>query len=191
MKKNKAWIIAAVAIAITAAGCGGTALPKLASGSSTVILTNGESVTVRCPNGSLTGSLEASPFVALCTLHGTPPTTTTTVPKPTTTVATVPTTTPATVPTTTVPVAACTSPVFSTATATGYTWPDNYITYNSQWNDPNAPASGPGSQSMFACNAQNWYVTADMPPPNRAPNDVKTYPNVQENFAAVPISKFT
>jgi hypothetical protein len=55
------------------------------------------------------------------------------------------------------------------------------------WNDSSPPSSGVGSQTIYACSYSNWYVVSDQP----ATTDVKTYPNVQENFNSVPVTQFS
>jgi hypothetical protein len=59
------------------------------------------------------------------------------------------------------------------------------------WNEANPPASGPGSQKLYVCNYNSWYVVADMPEPGQPTSSVKTYPNVQENFPSVPVKGFS
>ena len=92
-----------------------------------------------------------------------------------------------TTPATTTPGQTCTDPAFTTSAPFGGWTDGNYYVYNNMWNDASAPPSGVGSQTLYACSYSNWYVVSDQP----ATTDVKTYPNVQENFKSVPVSQFT
>ena len=87
--------------------------------------------------------------------------------------------------------AACTNPVFRSAARYGIWSGNGYFVFNNMWNEPGPPSSGPGSQELFVCSFHSWYVVADMPSPGQPAYDVKTYPNVQENFPSVPVSKFS
>jgi hypothetical protein len=85
----------------------------------------------------------------------------------------------------------CTDPSFTTSSQEGGQAFGNYYVFNNMWNVPDPPSSGAGSQTLYACNYNNWYVIADMPPAGQPSNDVKTYPDVQENFSSVPVSGFS
>jgi Glycosyl hydrolase family 12 len=80
----------------------------------------------------------------------------------------------------------CTNPSFVTSSPTGGHTFGKYYVYNNMW----GIAGYSVSQTLSACNYNNWYVIADM---NNDSGDgaVKTYPNVQENFNSVPITSFT
>ena len=56
-------------------------------------------------------------------------------------------------------------------------WGDgNYFVYNNMWDNT------AGTQRLYACSYHNWYVVAVQP----STANVKTYPNVQENFNLCP-----
>ena len=95
-------------------------------------------------------------------------------------------TTPAPTPTT-VPGQACTDPRVDTSTRWGGLTDGNYYVGNDMWNTPATPSSGVGSQTIHVCSHSSWYVVSDQP----ATSTVKTYPNVQESFKTVPVTKFT
>ena len=119
-----------------------------------------------------------------------PPTTTTlgpTTPAAPTTNTVAPTTTSA--PTTAS--TSCTHPAFQTSSPPGIWYDAPYYVFNNMWNDTNPSASGPGTQSLYACSYSKWYVVSDQPAPGQPANSVKTYPNVQENFSSVPVSQFS
>jgi hypothetical protein len=61
----------------------------------------------------------------------------------------------------------------------------SYFLYNNEWN----AAGHVGSQTLYACNYNNWYVTANWT--DNGTHAVLTYPNVQANFSSVPISSFS
>jgi hypothetical protein len=79
----------------------------------------------------------------------------------------------------------CTNPQFVTSDPAGG-WSDGrYFVYNNMWN-----VSGyGGTQTLYACSHNNWYVVANM---NNDRNDgaVKTYPNVHQDFNGRAISSF-
>lgn len=85
----------------------------------------------------------------------------------------------------------CNHPVFSSSAQFGIWDHDGYNVYNNMWDMNKPPASGPGSQSLHVCDYNSWYVVADMPLPGQPADSVKTYPNVQENFSSVPVTKFS
>lgn len=85
----------------------------------------------------------------------------------------------------------CKRPVFRTAARYGIWSSGHYNVFNNMWDEPNPPASGPGSQQLYVCSYDSWYVVADMPAPGQPADSVKTYPNVQENFPSVPLEDFT
>ena len=79
----------------------------------------------------------------------------------------------------------CSAPTFVTSQPFGGHTFGSYYVYNNEWN-----ASGyQVTQTLSACGYNNWNVVATM---NNKARDgaVKTYPNVQRNFSAVPISSF-
>ena len=137
------------------------------------------------PAGATTGTTVVPTTAASSTTDITqPPTTvqvTTTTTQPTTT------TTQATTTTTATTGQTCTDPVFETSAPFGIYTSGNYNVYNNMWNDSAPPATGLNSQQLYVCSPASWYVTSDQP----ATTDVKTYPNVQENFSSVPVSQFS
>jgi hypothetical protein len=84
----------------------------------------------------------------------------------------------------------CDHPVFKTAARYGIWSRGAYNVFNNMWNEQNPQPTGPGSQQLYVCNYNSWYVVADMPGPGQPPGSVKTYPNVQENFPSVRLTKF-
>jgi len=79
----------------------------------------------------------------------------------------------------------CTNPQFVTSDPGGG-WSDGrYYVYNNMWN---INGYG-GTQTLYACSYNNWYVVANM---NNDRNDgaVKTYPNVHEDFNERAIRSF-
>ena len=80
----------------------------------------------------------------------------------------------------------CSSPSFVTSQPFGGHTFGGYYVYNNEWN-----ASGyKVTQTLSACGYNSWDVVATM---NNKAGDgaVKTYPNVQRNFSAVPISSLS
>lgn len=140
----------------------------------TVVLSVGQSLAVRCPDGRLNANLATRPFTGDCDPRLGRPTRTTAA----------------------APGAGNSQPcspqkaAWESTADTGYTWPDGYITYNNLWNDPNAPQTGPGSQLIYACSDQDWGVVSEQPPVGQPANSVKTYPEVQDNVSSVPISSY-
>lgn len=90
-----------------------------------------------------------------------------------------------------VPTRSCTRPVFSSAARYGIWTKGAYNVFNNMWDEPGPPASGPGSQRLYVCSYNSWYVVANMPGRGQPANSVKTYPNVQENFKSVPLKDFS
>ena len=86
---------------------------------------------------------------------------------------------------------ACSRPVFSSSAPFGIWSQHGYNVYNNMWAEANPPPTGPGSQKLYVCNYNSWYVMADMPLPGQPTDSVKTYPNVQENFSSVPVHRFS
>jgi hypothetical protein len=83
--------------------------------------------------------------------------------------------------------AGCQDPSFSTSATDGGESAGQYYLTNNMWNAANYSVS----QTLYACSATNWYVTATM---NNDSGDgaVKTYPNVQDTFSNSPaISGFS
>src|SRR5215472_7242012 len=78
--------------------------------------------------------------------------------------------------------ATCPNPSFVTSAPFGGQSFGNYFLYNNEWN----AAGHAGSQTLYACNFNNWYVTANWT--DNGSHAVLTYPNVQANFSSVPIS---
>jgi len=79
----------------------------------------------------------------------------------------------------------CANPSFVTSAPFGGQTFGGYFVYNNEWN-----ASGhTGSQTMYVCNYNNWYVVANWT--DDGSHAVLTYPNVQANFRSVPISSFS
>jgi hypothetical protein len=79
----------------------------------------------------------------------------------------------------------CTNPKFVTSDPNGGWSVGRYFVYNNMWN---INGYG-GTQTLYACSYNNWYVVANM---NNDRNDgaVKTYPNVHEDFNERRISSF-
>lgn len=77
----------------------------------------------------------------------------------------------------------CTDPSFVNSQLEGGETIGNYYVTNDMWN--NSPT---GTQTIYVCNYNNWYVTATQP----ATTSVKVYPNVHEDFSSEPlISSFS
>lgn len=85
----------------------------------------------------------------------------------------------------------CRHPVFQTSARYGSWSQGAYSVVNNMWDEPAPPPDGPGSQRLYVCSFDNWYVVADQPAPGQPSDSVKTYPNVQENFASVPLRDFS
>ena len=115
------------------------------------------------------------------------PTTTTVAPTTTTGPVATTTTAPATTTTTTASGSACTNPAFETSAPFGGWTYGGYYIYNNMWDDSSPPPSGVGSQTLSACSNGSWSVVSDQP----ATVEVKTYPNIQQNFSSVPVTKFS
>jgi hypothetical protein len=80
----------------------------------------------------------------------------------------------------------CQHPVFTTSDQQGGTTLGGYYVTNDMWNAGNYSVT----QSLSACSAANWYVTATMNN-NNGDGAVKTYPNAHKDFSAAPaISSF-
>jgi Glycosyl hydrolase family 12 len=80
----------------------------------------------------------------------------------------------------------CQHPVFTTSDQQGGETLDGYYITNDMWNVGNYSVS----QTLYACSAANWYVTATMNN-NSGDGAVKTYPNVHLDLSSGPaISSF-
>ena len=77
----------------------------------------------------------------------------------------------------------CTNPVFVTSDPNGG-WSDGgYYVHNNMWNQ----SAGLGPETLSACSFHSWYVVSNQ---TNDAGAVKTYPNVHEDYADVPINSF-